>query len=157
MNLTINISESADTISAQIKGTTSGEPYTASLSGPVKMDLVDGLLWYALNRKIDWFVATAITPPDQPDSHASFTGYRLALYVTTTPLYMGTSEMQARIMRTIANTLPELEPLIQAGPDPDKRRTEFESINALTQLLRNRIADPTGTSHLLDPFIAKAA
>jgi|GEM_PF-4771541 len=91
-----------------------GADHSATLSGPVRGPMIDGLLWWALGRILDHFVAAAYPAQfaAQFAAHdALTTGESIVHYIYTTPFYEADDARASRITELVHTRLPELAPL----------------------------------------------
>ena len=146
MTTRINIHEHADMLTVRINGTAMGTPISATLSGPILYALVDGLLWWCVNRKLDALVACAQRQPAPADRNAAIffgqalkDGEEMVMHCFTTPFHEHNEERQLRIMVYLTKHLPALEPLASHGPHASVARAELAELMELCTLLRDRI------------------
>lgn len=131
-----------------------GMPIHSTISGHVLSALVDGSLWYTINRMLERFVASAVPPAVLTAETRSLCtaidlGEGMVHYVFTQPFHMADDERAHRIMRTINNNLPALEPLINAGSNPEERRAAWVELRKLASILQARIGE-SGALHGLE-------
>jgi hypothetical protein len=107
--------------------------------------VVDGLLWWALDRKLDAFVAYHVGQETPATEDLIFLGVRLLHYVQTTTYHEAEGEQAMRIGNTITTHLPELHGLIEAGDT--SAEAEHAELMALAQLIQGRIQRPGMPEH----------
>lgn len=159
--MTITETSTGDMLTMRIDIATLSGPANASLHGRMRYAIIDGLLWWALGRKLDALVAAAMRLPihhNEEQAQALHVGEALVAYVTTTPWEESDDDRAARIYRTMRQRLPELAPLCALGQDHAREHSEA---TALVELLQARLAHPGDAGHGLDgilqPPVQKAA
>lgn len=147
MTTRIHITEHAQMLTVRINGTAMGTSISATLSGPILYALVDGLLWWCVNRKLDALVACAQRQPAPADRNAAIffgqalkDGEEMVMHCFTTPFHEHNQMRQLRIMEYLTKHLPGLEPLASHGPHATVARAELAELMELCTLLRERIA-----------------
>lgn len=126
---------------------------SATLSGHTRCAIIDGLLWWALNRKLDALVAACMPLPihaSMEHAQALHEGERLVHYVHYTPWHMEEEKRQLKVCTTVDTHIPELAPLAALGPDHQR---EYQELKALATLLRSRIQHPGEAYHGLEGII----
>lgn len=128
---------------------------SAALSGivPHRYALIDGLLWYSLNRRLEaLWRAVQVVEPTIATKRGHDVANGLYIYVTTVPFHDVPEEKQARILHHIGNYLPELDTL--ATRTGDKRvPVELAALKELATLLQTRIAYPNDAGHGLEGIL----
>lgn len=134
----LNIHTAGEQFTVTITGTGLGKEHTASLSGLIRWPLIDGLLWWLLDRKLDTLVAYCLPLPihaSMPHAQALSVAEGLTTYVHTAPYYRQDVPGALKTLRTIRNKLPELKPLAEVGQEVT---IELQRINDLLTILMER-------------------
>lgn len=146
MTTSLTIHEHGTMFTVRINGTAMGSAITASISGPILYALVDGLLWWGINRKLDALVACAMgqPAPTQRDQALAFgsaraEGEEMVMHCFTSPFHEQDEERQLRITTYLTRHLPNLHPIADHGPHSPTARTELAELHELVQLLSQRI------------------
>ena len=130
-------------------------PISATLSGieQHRYALIDGLIWYAIGRKLEalWskFQSVKATHANQ---HSHDVAQGLLIYVHTVPFHESTEERQLRIAHTIGKHVPELATLAEEVRDPEAQ-AEVRRLRRLVESLRSRIEHPGDAGHGLEGII----
>lgn len=167
MNTRIHIHEHGSMLTVRITSMAMASPISATLSGPLLYALVDGLLWWCINRKLDALVACAQgqrAPADRNDAlefgAAMVTGEDLVMRCFTTPFHEHGEERQERIVAYIGRELPKLRALTY-GPHHATATAELAELMELCTILQQRIANPMdamlGLESMVEPRTAAAA
>jgi len=132
--------------------------YKATLSGHVRGPMIDGLLWWAMGRILDQFVAAAFPAQfaAQFAEHDALTmGESLLHYIYTTPFYEADDARAARIMALVHGKLPELAPLRTLVPNGTALH---ELATRVATILHERMRVDVGTLHGVEEvYTIKAA
>lgn len=128
---------------------------SATLSGieQHRYALIDGLIWYAIGRKLEalWekFQTVERTIATK---HGHEVASALVQYVHTVPFHELPEERQKRIAHTITKHVPELATLAKRVRDPNTE-SEVASVMRLAELLASRIEHPHDAGHGLEGII----
>lgn len=160
MNTRIHIHEHGAMLTVRLNSTGMGSAISASLSGPLLYALVDGLLWWCINRKLDALVACAQGQPAPTNRNdalefgaAMLTGEDLVMRCFTTPFHEHAEDRQERIVGYIRKELPKLRALTY-GPHHATASTELAELMELCTILQQRIASPGDAMLGLDTMVA---
>jgi len=164
MSTTITLHEQGHTFTAKLNATAMGAPIMASLAGTTKYALIDGLLWWAINRKLEAMVATSMGNPAAADhdeatrqGRAQAHGEQLVHRVFTTPFHSHSDERQAAIVAYINKELPALQPLTVGNPHAATAKAELAELMELCTILHDRINHPAEALRGMDTILKKAA
>lgn len=125
----------------------------ATLSGHARYAIIDGLLWWAMNRKVDALVAACMPLPIHASmeyAYALQVGESLVSELTLSRFECSSDEQALEGMAYIKGRLDHLAPLAELGPDHQR---EYRELVALTTLLRERIQHPGAAYHGLDDIM----
>ena len=160
MNTKITISESQHTQGAaiytvSITSSAMGESITATLSGAYLYALIDGLLWWTINRKLERLVATSMSTVPSAEHAAEFgqalgAGEELVHHVFTTPFHEANEHRQERIVTAILRRLPALAGITRQGPHAAMAKADLAELTELATLLRERIDHVAEALHGLE-------
>jgi hypothetical protein len=160
MNTSFTIHEHGDQFTVKVNSTAMGSPVHAALSGTAKYALIDGLLWFTINRKLDQLVATAMGQPRIEDRNQALSfgnalniGEDLVMRTFRAPFYDTTEAKQQRIMHYLAKELPALEPLTRHGAHAPMAKAELAKLLELCTILAERIAHPADAMHGMQGLI----
>jgi hypothetical protein len=160
MNTRITITEHGPMYTVDIHSTTMGSPISATMSDSYLYAVIDGMLWWAINRKLDSVVAVCMDQPapTERDAHLQFghavaSGKELVMHVFTTPWHEHQEERQARIVRYIRHEVPKLQPMVSHGPHAPMAKAELAEIIELCTLLEDRIAHSGEAMHGLQGMV----
>lgn len=146
----------AEAVTIRVEATSLLGPISATLIAPAPHTgpVVDGLLWWALDRKLDAFLAHHVGTDDPISENVLFKGVQLLHYVQTVPYHESTRQRAQRIGNTILKDLPELATLVSTVPDPDGRaQAEHAELVELAHLIRDRVNHEGDALHGLDGMI----
>lgn len=160
MNTSFTIHEHGDQFTVKVNSTAMGSPVHAALNGRFKYALIDALLWFTINSKLDQLVATAMGQQRIEDRNQALSfgnalniGEDLVMRTFRTPFYDTTEAKQERIMHYLAKELPALEPLTRQGAHAPMAKAELAELLELCTILANRIAHPADAMHGMQGLI----
>lgn len=160
MNTTFTIHEHGDQFTVKVRSSAMGSPLAASLAGPLKYALIDGLLWWTINRKLDQLVAVAMGQPRIEDrnqalsfGNALSTGEDLVMRIYTTPFHEHAEERQKRILAYLSKELPGLEPITRHGAHAPMANAELAELIELCTLLKDRIDHSAEALHGMEGML----
>lgn len=144
-----------DMLTLSIDFTTLSGRMTATLSGPSRCSIIDGLLWWALNRKLDAFVASCMHLPihaSMQHAQALHRGEALVHFVHFTPWHKAEEKRASSICRKVEQHIPDLAPLASLSP---AHQREHDQLITLATLLRKRMAHPADPYHGLEGILVE--
>lgn len=154
MNTSFTIHEHGNQFTVKVRSSAMGSPLAASLSGMTKHVLIDALLWWTMNRKLDQLVAVSMGQPRIEDrnqalsyGNALSTGEDLVMRIYTTPFNENAEERNKRILHYMAQELPALEPLTRHGAHAPMAKAELAELLELCTLLKDRLAHDAEALH----------
>lgn len=146
MNTRIHIHHHGGMITVRLHSTAMASPISATLSGPYLYALVDGLLWWCINRKLDSLVACAMGQPAPANRDEALrfgnslaNGEELVMQCFTTPFHEHDEQRQERILAYLHKHLPSLNAMAQHGPHRATSMAELAELMELCTLLQQRI------------------
>lgn len=155
--MTLRETSTGNMLALSIDFTTLSGRMTATLSGHTRAAIIDGLLWWALNRKLDAFVAACMHLPihaSMQHAQALHRGESLVHYVHFTPWHKAEEKRASSICGKVEEHLPELAPLASLSP---AHQREHDQLITLATLLRKRLAHPADPYHGLEGILVEPA
>lgn len=160
MSTRLHITEHGTMFTVRITSTAMGQEVSATISGPILYALVDGLLWWCINRKLDALVACAQRQPAPAHRDAAIAfghslqqGEEMVMQCFTTPFHEHTEERQQRIMHYLQRYLPDLHPIASHGPHSTMATAELAQLTELATVLKHRIAHPYEAMHGIEGMV----
>lgn len=128
----------ADNVTVTIETTAMGEPITATLSARMRYAAIDGLLWWAMGRKLLALCNACAALPVHADlrtAQALSVAESLLTYVHTIGYHHADGKDFQRILRTITHYQAELQQLTKLG---EPYAGEVRGIGELAKLIADR-------------------